>query len=452
MQLAVIGSGYVGLVAGACFADAGNEVICVDNNAAKVEALRRGEVPIYEPGLEDLIKRNASAARLSFTTSLEDAVKSCEVIFIAVGTPQDEDGSADLTHVLDVARGIGKFMNGPKIVVDKSTVPVGTAKLVRDTISAVTKHPVEVVSNPEFLKEGAAIDDFMKPDRVVVGVSSERAADVMRDLYSPFVRTNNPILVMDVASAEMTKYAANSMLAVRVSFMNEIALLCEKVGADINLVRVGIGTDSRIGMSFLFPGIGYGGSCFPKDVQALIKAGRDNRVDLKLAIAAEEANVRQKQYMVGTIDRHFKSANATVADSLKGKIFAIWGLAFKPRTDDVREAPALTVISELVARGAKIRATDPEAIASFGEKLGQHPQVSYYEDQYTALEGADALIICTEWNNYRRPNFDRIKQLLTKPLVFDGRNIFESARMATLGFTYYSVGRRVVNGPTGAAS
>ena len=450
MQLAVIGSGYVGLVAGACFADAGNEVICVDNNAKKVEALRRGEIPIYEPGLEDLIKRNASAARLTFTTSLEDAVKSCEVIFIAVGTPQDEDGSADLTHVLDVARGIGKFMNGPKIVVDKSTVPVGTAKLVRDTISAVTKYPVEVVSNPEFLKEGAAIDDFMKPDRVVVGVSSERAAEVMRDLYSPFVRTNNPILVMDVASAEMTKYAANSMLAVRVSFMNEIALLCEKVGADINLVRVGIGTDSRIGMSFLFPGIGYGGSCFPKDVQALIKAGRDNRVDLKLAIAAEEANVRQKQYMVGTIDRHFKTTEGVGTNSLKGKTFAIWGLAFKPRTDDVREAPALTMISELVARGAKIRATDPEAISSFQEKLGVQQHVSYFEDQYAALEDADALIICTEWNNYRRPNFDRIKQLLARPLVFDGRNIFESARMATLGFTYYSVGRSVVNGPSGA--
>lgn len=448
MQLAVIGSGYVGLVAGACFADAGNEVICVDNNSAKVEALRRGEVPIYEPGLEDLIKRNSSAGRLTFTTSLDDAVKACELIFIAVGTPQDEDGSADLTHVLDVARGIGRAMNGPKIVVDKSTVPVGTAKLVQSTIAAITKHPIEVVSNPEFLKEGAAIDDFMKPDRVVVGVSSERAAEVMRDLYSPFVRTNNPILVMDVASAEMTKYAANSMLAVRVSFMNEIALLCEKVGADINLVRVGIGTDSRIGMSFLFPGIGYGGSCFPKDVQALIKAGRDNGVDLKLAIAAEEANVRQKQYMVGLVERHFKSTSQS--ESLKGKTFAIWGLAFKPRTDDVREAPALTVISELVARGAQIRASDPEAISCFSERLGQHPQVKYFNDQYEALEGADALIICTEWNNYRRPNFDKIKQNLKSPLVFDGRNIFDAARMGAMGFVYYSVGRSAVNSPIGA--
>ncbi|MCB0321485.1 MAG: UDP-glucose/GDP-mannose dehydrogenase family protein, partial [Bdellovibrionales bacterium] len=356
MDIAVVGTGYVGLVAGACFADSGNDVICVDNNAAKVQALQNGEVPIYEPGLTDIVERNCENGRLSFTTDLDQAVKRCEVIFIAVGTPPGEDGSADLRHVLAVAEGIGKAMNGPKIIVDKSTVPVGTARRVTDVIRSHTQYEFEVVSNPEFLKEGAAIDDFMKPDRVVVGVSSERAAEVMKNLYAPFVRTNKPILVMDVVSAEMTKYAANAMLATRISFMNEISALCEQVGADIDQVRVGIGTDSRIGMSFLFPGIGYGGSCFPKDVQALIRTAREHDIALHVSEAVERVNEYQKRSLVQKMIRHYGSLEA-----LAGKTFAVWGLAFKPRTDDVREAPALVVCDELLAAGATLRAFDPEA-------------------------------------------------------------------------------------------
>lgn len=435
MNIAVVGTGYVGLVAGACFAETGNDVICVDVNEQKVNDLRNGKVPIFEPGLEDLVKSNTKAGRLTFTTSLKDAVRASEIIFIAVGTPQDEDGSADLTHVLNVARGIGEFMDAPKIVVDKSTVPVGTADRVKAAIEQVAKFSVEVVSNPEFLKEGAAIDDFLRPDRVVVGVASEHAARVMRELYAPFVRTNNPILVMDVRSAEMTKYAANTMLALRVSFMNEIANLCEAAGADINKVRIGIGTDSRIGMSFIFPGIGYGGSCFPKDVQALIRTGKDHGVGLRIAQAVEDVNYSQKKLMVKKIVQHYGD------DNVRGRTFAMWGLAFKPKTDDVREAPALSICSELIELGATIRAFDPEANGTFRDKFGDHDAITYVPNNYDALEGADALVVCTEWNAFRQPNFTRIKESLKEAVIFDGRNIYDISDMKTRGFTYYSVGR-----------
>jgi UDPglucose 6-dehydrogenase len=437
MEIAVVGSGYVGLVAGACFAETGNDVICVDIDEKKVARLKKGEVPIYEPGLEDLLKRNHKEGRLTFTTDLDAAVKASKIIFIAVGTPQDEDGSADLTHVLAVAEGIGKAMNGPKIVVDKSTVPVGTAKLVKEKIQAFTSFEVDVVSNPEFLKEGAAIDDFMKPDRVVVGVSSENAGRAMRELYAPFVRTNKPILVMDVLSAEMTKYAANAMLALRVSFMNEVANLCERSGANINHVRIGIGTDDRIGMSFLFPGCGYGGSCFPKDVQALINTGRTFGMEMSIPIAVEQVNKEQKLSIV-------KKVIAEYGENLSGKTFAIWGLAFKPKTDDTREAPALTIISELVKRGAKIQAFDPEAVDSFKARMGDNKHVSYVNQNYDALVGSDALIVCTEWNAFRQPNFERIKKTLKTPVIFDGRNIYTRDDMMHYGFTYYSIGRPTV--------
>jgi UDPglucose 6-dehydrogenase len=438
MNIAVVGTGYVGLVAGACFAETGNDVVCVDINQNKVDALNSGDIPIFEPGLEDLVKSNAKAKRLSFTTSLKDAVQASDIIFIAVGTPQDEDGSADLTHVLAVARAIGEHMNGPKIVVDKSTVPVGTADLVKREIEKTSKFPVDVVSNPEFLKEGAAIDDFLRPDRVVVGVASDNAGAVMRELYAPFVRTNNPILVMDIRSAEMTKYAANAMLALRVSFMNEIANLCEKSGADISKVRIGIGTDSRIGMSFIFPGIGYGGSCFPKDVQALIRTGKDHGVDLRIARSVEEVNKTQKMLMVEKIVSHFG------ATKVRGKTFAMWGLAFKPKTDDVREAPALSICSELIKLGARVKAFDPEANSTFKDKFGDHADIEYVDNNYDALRGSDALIVCTEWNAFRQPNFKRIKEELVSPVIFDGRNIYEIADMRAHGFTYYSVGRPAV--------
>jgi UDPglucose 6-dehydrogenase len=438
MNITVVGSGYVGLVAGACFAETGNDVVCVDNDPKKIERLKAGEIPIYEPGLEDLVERNSREGRLKFTTSLQEGVESGRVIFIAVGTPQDEDGSADLTHVLAVAKGIGQFMNGPKIIVDKSTVPVGTAELVRKAIAQETKHEFEVVSNPEFLKEGAAIDDFMKPDRVVVGVPSEKSGAVMRELYAPFVRTNNPILVMDVPSAEMTKYAANAMLATRISFMNEIANLCERVGADVDSVRVGIGTDSRIGMSFLFPGIGYGGSCFPKDVQALIRTAKNYGLTFEVAQAVEVVNKKQKSVMSARIRSHFGDAG------VKGKKFALWGLAFKPKTDDTREAPALTVCEELLALGATIQAFDPEANETFKARIGEPAGLTYTTNNYAALEGADALLICTEWNEFRRPSFERMKKALKHSLVFDGRNIFSRAEMEKEGFTYYSVGRPTV--------
>jgi UDPglucose 6-dehydrogenase len=434
MDIAIVGAGYVGLVAGACFAETGNDVICVDVDPRKVEMLRRGEIPIYEPGLSEMVRANAEEGRLTFTTSLQEGVQRAEVIFIAVGTPQDEDGSADLTHVLAVAKGIGMHMNGPKVIVDKSTVPVGTAEKVRAAIAANTQHKFEVVSNPEFLKEGAAIDDFMKPDRVVIGVSSEEAARVMRELYAPFVRTNNPILIMDIASAEMTKYASNAMLATRVSFMNELALLCERAGADVDLVRIGVGTDSRIGMPFLFPGIGYGGSCFPKDVQALIRTGADFGVELQIAKAVESANARQKSVLVDKIKKFY-------GKELKGKKLAVWGLAFKPRTDDTREAPALVVVEQLAQAGAQLQLYDPEANETFRERCSTREGISYFGSAYDAAQGVDALVVCTEWNEFRRPNMKRLKECMRQPVIFDGRNIFDPKRMATQGFAYLCIGR-----------
>ncbi len=440
MEIAIIGSGYVGLVAGACFAETGNDVICADIDEAKIAKLRKAEAPIYEPGLEDFLERNIREKRLSFTTSVKEAVEKSKVIFIAVGTPQDEDGSADLRHVTAVAEEIGKAMNGYKVVVDKSTVPVGTAQKVRETISKFTKHDFDVVSNPEFLKEGAALDDFLKPDRVVVGVANERSEKIMRELYAPFVRTNNPIIVMDVPSAEMTKYAANSMLATRISFMNEISNLCEKVGANIESVRIGIGTDSRIGMSFLFPGIGYGGSCFPKDVQALMKTAKDYGTELKIARAVEDVNANQKRLIVEKIKKHYNSEN------LSGKKFAVWGLAFKPRTDDVREAPALVVCRALIGLGASLSVFDPEGMETFKRRFGEHGMLTYADNYYDTLKDVDALVICTEWSAFRSPNFDKMKSLMKTPLIFDGRNVFSLEQMKGQGFNYYSLGREVING------
>lgn len=444
MNLGVIGSGYVGLVVGGCFAESGNDVICVDKDPEKIAILTRGEVPIYEPGLKELIQTNARAGRLSFTTDVEGGVKGSEIIFVAVGTPEDRDGSADLKYVLEVARGIGKFMNGPKIIVLKSTVPVGTADLVREEVKKHTTHEFDVVSNPEFLKEGSAIEDFMKPDRVVIGASTVESAEVMRELYAPFVRTDNPVLVMDNRSAELTKYAANALLATKVTFMNEIANLCETVGGDVTQVRRGIGSDSRIGPSFLFPGVGYGGSCFPKDVRALSRIGVEHKLRLQIVEAVDQVNTEQKKRMVKKISGHFPS--------LRGKHFALWGLAFKPKTDDVREAPSLTIIEELVAQGATVCAYDPEAIDTakialqqmglYGE--GKDKGIRFASSNYDALLQADALIIVTEWNEFRRPNFAKMSELLKSPVIFDGRNLFEPAKMRRLGFVYHSVGRPTV--------
>ena len=435
MKLCVVGTGYVGLVAGTCFAESGNDVICVDNVAAKIEALRQGAVPIYEPGLEELIRRNVAEGRLAFTTDLRDAVRRCEVVFIAVGTPSDEDGSADLGAVMSVAREIGIAMDGYRVVVAKSTVPIGTAERIRSEIAAKTSHPFDVVSNPEFLKEGAAIDDFMKPDRVVIGAGSARAVDVMRELYEPFVRTGNPILVMDNPSAEMTKYAANALLATRISFMNEIANLCERVGADVDQVRRGIGYDRRIGHHFLFPGVGYGGSCFPKDVKAVIHSAHQHGMTFPLLNAVEDVNEAQKRRLVEKVVAEF-------GEDLHGRRFALWGLAFKPRTDDMREAPSITIVEGLLARGAEIAAHDPEALAEARKAFGE--RVTYHRFNYDALEGADALLIVTEWNEFRRPDFARMRGLLRRPVIFDGRNLYEPEVMRQQGFTYFPIGRAAV--------
>ncbi|MBL7661189.1 UDP-glucose/GDP-mannose dehydrogenase family protein [bacterium] len=436
MNIAVIGSGYVGLVAGACFAENGNDVCCVDIDQRKIDMLNRGEIPIYEPGLKEIVENNIEHKRLTFTTDLKTSVQNSEIIFIAVGTPEDQDGSADLRYVLGVAESIGKAMNGYKIIVNKSTVPVGTADKVSQEIKKHTQFSFDVVSNPEFLKEGAAIEDFMKPDRVVIGASRPEAAERMRDLYAPFVRTGKPILVMDVRSAELTKYASNAMLATRVTFMNEIANLCEKVGADVDAVRRGVGTDSRIGSSFLFPGVGYGGSCFPKDVKALIKVGEENAIEMEIVNAVDQVNTAQKSRMSQKVAAHFGGA------TLKGKKFALWGLAFKPRTDDMREAPSITIAQELIKMGATVSVYDPEAMGvakTLFDAIGL--TVTFASDNYAALEGADALVVVTEWNEFRRPNFDKVKSLLKAPLIFDGRNIYEPAEMQKLGFTYYSMGR-----------
>jgi UDPglucose 6-dehydrogenase len=431
MKIAVIGTGYVGLVAGTCFAETGNTVVCVDVDAAKVDALRAGKIPIYEPGLEELVRRNVAEERLSFTTDTAEAVQNSLVVFIAVGTPQGEDGSSDLSYVLAAARAIGHAMNGFKVIVDKSTVPVGTARLVANEIRKVTTHPFDVVSNPEFLKEGAAIDDFLKPDRVVVGCDDPRTAEIMKELYAPFVRTGKPILIMDVASAELTKYAANAMLATRISFMNEIANLCERLGADVNSVRRGVGLDARIGPSFLFPGIGYGGSCFPKDIKALVKTAESAGYDFRILKAVETVNEAQKGWMLRRIEGQF-------GQDLKGRTFALWGLAFKPQTDDMREAPAIVVVNGLLARGAQVRVCDPEALHEARRHFGD--RVSYHKKQYEALEGADALLVCTEWNEYRHPDFDRIRAALKSPVIFDGRNIYCDFRLPEKGWTYAGVG------------
>ena len=432
MRIAVVGTGYVGLVAGACLADTGFDVYCVDIDEPKIERLKRAEIPIYEPGLEQLVQRNLEDGRLRFTTDIREAVQQSDVIFIAVGTPPDEDGSADLKHVLGVAAAIGEHMNGEKVVITKSTVPVGTAARVRAEIEQRTAHKVHVCSNPEFLKEGAAVDDFMKPDRVVVGVDSEYARRVLAELYEPFVRTGNPIIFMDVASAEITKYAANAMLATRISFMNMIANLCHAVGANVDMVRKGVGTDSRIGPAFLFAGCGYGGSCFPKDVKALIRTLHDYEIDAGILEATERVNAQQKEDMLRRVKDRF-------GGKLAGRTFAIWGLSFKPETDDMRDAPALVVVSGLVEAGARVRVHDPEAMQVARTHFGD--RVEYCESNYDALPGADALIILTEWKPYRRPDFDRIRSLLARPIIMDGRNLFSPDRMKELGFEYSSIGR-----------
>jgi UDPglucose 6-dehydrogenase len=433
MRIAVVGTGYVGLVAGTCFAESGNTVTCIDIDQKKVEDLKAGKVPIYEPGLEELLRRNVKDGRLAFTTDYAEGITGAQVVFIAVGTPPGEDGSADVRYVLAAARSIGEHMTGYTVVVDKSTVPVGTAKKVAGALAEATPHPFDVVSNPEFLKEGAAIDDFLKPNRVVIGADSERAARIMAELYEPFVRTGNPILQMDVASAELTKYAANAMLATRISFMNEIASLCSKVGASIDQVRRGIGSDERIGSRFLFAGVGYGGSCFPKDVKALIRTASDEELDFKILGAVEAVNEDQKRLLPRQIRAQF-------GEDLSGRRFAVWGLAFKPNTDDMREAPAVVLIEDLLAAGATVVATDPEAIEMCRDHyLGD--RIEYVERPMDAVPGADALVLVTEWNEFRRPDFEAIKGHLKQPVLFDGRNIWPQATLREQGFTYYGVGR-----------
>ena len=441
MKLAIIGAGYVGLVTGACFAEMGNEVILVDADVTKVEALEQGRIPIYEPGLEDYVKRNVRDNRLRFTTDLATAVQHSLVCFIAVGTPQDRDGSADLSMVLQVAREIGRHMNGYKVIVEKSTVPVGTAVLVRQVIQeelAARSEVLEfdVVSNPEFLKEGTALDDFMKPDRVVVGCDDVRVGELMKELYEPFVRTNAPIIIMNVVSAELTKYAANAFLSTKISFINEMANICSRTGADIKMIRQGIGSDRRIGPLFLFPGLGYGGSCFPKDMQALIHTARSRGYAPRLLEAAEAINQDQRRIFVERITDYYHG-------DLQGRVFALWGLSFKPQTDDIREAPALALIASLAAAGARLQAHDPEAIAATRKYLGDQQAVSFATSSYEALEGADALIICTEWARFREPDFDRIKSLLKAPVIFDGRNLYQADKMAKLGFRYFYIGQPV---------
>ena len=432
MRITVVGTGYVGLVVGACLAETGGDVTCADIDERKIKGLKDNILPIYEPGLEDLVERNQSQKRLSFTTDVGGAVKNTEVVFIAVGTPPDEDGSADLRHVLSVADVIGRNMTREMVIVTKSTVPVGTAGKVADAISKHAKFPFHMCSNPEFLKEGAAVEDFMRPDRVVLGVDSDYSRSVMAELYAPFVRTGKPILFMDIPSAELTKYAANGMLATRISFMNEIANLCEKVGANVDNVRKGIGSDVRIGPSFLFPGPGYGGSCFPKDVKALLRTARERNASVAVLNAVEEANERQKH-------RLFEKLSSVIPDGLRGRKIAVWGLAFKPQTDDMRESPALTLIEALLEAGASVVAHDPVAMPEARRRLGD--RISYAESNYDALDGADALVVVTDWNQFRHPDFERIKASLARPIVIDGRNLYHPEKMAALGFTYRSIGR-----------
>jgi UDPglucose 6-dehydrogenase len=442
MKIAVVGTGYVGLVTGTCFAETGNYVTCVDVDQTKVTKLQNGEITIFEPGLEKIFLRNSKENRLAFTTLLVDAIKDAQIIFLALPTPPGDDGAADLKYILQVANDLGKLLKPTdfKVIVDKSTVPVGTAEKVRNAIlesgGQQIANAFDVVSNPEFLREGVAVDDFMKPDRVVIGTSNERSKKVMTDLYAPFVRQGNPLIFMDEKSAELTKYAANAFLAVKISFMNEIAQMCERLGADVDMVRKGIGSDNRIGKRFLFPGIGYGGSCFPKDVQALGMSANEVGYDFKILNAVMGVNEKQKTHLMLAIDKYFEG-------DLKGKHFALWGLSFKPNTDDVREAPAFYMIDALLAAGATVSAFDPEGMSNtklhFGEKI------TYATSQYDALENADALIIATEWNEFRTPDFEKINTMLKNKVIFDGRNLFEVATMEELGFTYYSIGRRNVN-------
>jgi len=441
MKIAVLGSGYVGLTTGACLAETGNDVICADILRGKIDALKRGEIPFFEPGLATLVAQNVAQGRLSFTNDLAGAVRESYIIFIAVGTPPDEDGSADLRHVVAAAREVGRAMDGERIVITKSTVPVGTARIVREAIEAETDHTVRVCANPEFLKEGAALSDFRRPDRVVLGVDDPVAADTLRDLYAPFVRTGNEVLVMDTASAEITKYAANAMLASRISFMNSVARLCELTGADIDMVRLGVGSDRRIGPTFLFPGVGYGGSCLPKDVKALARTMKEAGVDPAILDAVEKINEGQKGLLLEQCVERF-------GEDLRGRTFAVWGLAFKPNTDDMRDAPSLVTIRGLLAQGARIVAHDPVAMPEARRILGG--TIEFRELNYDALDGADALIIHTEWHPYRHPDFDRMRTRLKRPIIFDGRNLYTRATMRDLGFEYYSVGRPPVRPATEA--
>lgn len=432
MKVTVVGTGYVGLVTGTCLAETGNEVVCVDIDDLKVKKMQEGVVPIYEPHLDVLFERNINAGRLTFTTSLKEGLEHGEIIFLALPTPEDEDGSADLKYVLGVADDIGKLITGYKVIVDKSTVPVGTSDKVKEAIAKNAKVEFDVVSNPEFLREGFAVDDFLKPERIVVGASSERAVQLMEKLYKPFVRSGNPVIIMDERSAELTKYAANAFLATKITFMNEIANFCEKVGADVDKVRIGMGTDSRIGKRFLFPGIGYGGSCFPKDVKALHKSGKDNKYDFQILDSVIRVNQSQKTALIPKIRKYFNN-------DLKGKKIGLWGLAFKPETDDIREAPALYIIDELLALGARITAYDPEAMENVRRKLGD--AIDFAPGMYGALEDADALVICTEWGVFRNPNFTVMKELLKNQAIFDGRNLYDVQEIRDEGFHYESIGR-----------
>lgn len=435
MKIAVVGTGYVGLVTGTCFAETGNEVTCVDIDQKKVDKLSSGEITIYEPGLEKIFLRNLKEERLQFTTNLKEGIKDAKILFLALPTPPGEDGSADLKYVLGVASDLGKILDQYAVIVDKSTVPVGTAEKVHQAIAENCKVEFDVVSNPEFLREGVAVEDFMKPDRVVIGTDSERAKKLMNELYAPFVRSGNPLIFMDIRSAELTKYAANSFLATKITFMNEIAQLCEKMGADVDMVRLGIGSDARVGKRFLFPGIGYGGSCFPKDVQALVKSSVEVNYDFKILNAVMQVNERQKLHLIPKIKAYFNG-------NLKGKHFALWGLAFKPNTDDIREAPALYMIDALLAEGATITAFDPEAMKNVKELLGD--KIGFADNQYDALQHADALLIATEWNEFRTPDFLKIVKQMKNKVIFDGRNLFDNDTIRELGFHYESIGRSAV--------
>ncbi|HWR72197.1 MAG TPA: UDP-glucose/GDP-mannose dehydrogenase family protein [Nitrospirota bacterium] len=443
MKIAMIGTGYVGLVTGTCLAESGNTLLCMDIDRRKIDVLNSGNVPIYEPGLEELIRRNREHGRLSFTTDLALTVRQSDVIFIAVGTPPGEDGSADLKHVLGAARDIGAHMNGYKVIVNKSTVPVGTGDKVKTAVASRTKHRFDVVSNPEFLKEGAAIEDFMKPDRVVVGTDNAKAAETMQELYAPFLRTGKPLLLMDIRSAEMTKYASNAMLATKISFINEMANICGSLGADIDHVRRGMGYDKRIGFEFLFPGVGYGGSCFPKDVKALVQIAKEHNIEARVLRAVEEVNERQKSALADAVLAHFRTGSGRGRKTVKpltGRTIAVWGLSFKPRTDDMREAPSVVIINRLLRAGARIIAHDPVAMTE-ARKIFKN-RITLADDGYEALHGADALAVVTEWNEFRVPDFKRMKRLMKAPVLFDGRNIYNQDEIRKLGFAYYGIGRQ----------